>query len=104
MANLRRIWFADRPPVADRNPHRLGELVGRRWQAQQLWQAVGRLRGVAQEVIYLRYFLELSEAETADALGVPPGTVKSRLHRALGQLRQVIERDFPDLRELPEAG
>ncbi len=34
----------------------------------------------------LRFYLQLSELETAEALGVPPGTVKSRLSRALHQL------------------
>lgn len=67
--------------------------------ARRLREAVTRLRPLAQDVVYLRYFLELSEAETAEALGVPPGTVKSRLHRALAQLRQVIEADFPDLHD-----
>jgi RNA polymerase sigma-70 factor (ECF subfamily) len=38
-------------------------------------------------VIGYRYLLDLSEAETARALGVRPGTVKSRLSRALGRLR-----------------
>ena len=32
----------------------------------------------------------LSEAETAEALGMPRGTVKSRLSRALGRLRVVV--------------
>ena len=47
----------------------------------------------------MRYFLELSEAETADALGVAAGTVKSRLHRALARLRAVVADEFPALRE-----
>ena len=38
-------------------------------------------------VIGCRYLLSLSEAETAAALGVARGTVKSRLSRALGRLR-----------------
>jgi DNA-directed RNA polymerase specialized sigma24 family protein len=38
-------------------------------------------------VIACRYFLELSEEETAAALGWRRGTVKSRLSRALGRLR-----------------
>jgi RNA polymerase sigma-70 factor (ECF subfamily) len=42
----------------------------------------------------------LSEAETAEALGIAPGTVKSRLHRALHRLRQVIEADYPGLRDV----
>ncbi|MCO6453538.1 MAG: RNA polymerase sigma factor [Caldilineales bacterium] len=67
--------------------------------ADRLLQAIRHLRQVDQEVIYLRYYLEFSEAETADALGVARGTVKSRLHRALGRLRQVIEQEAPELRE-----
>lgn len=65
--------------------------------ARLLWQAVRRLRPSAQEIIYLRYFLELTEAETAEALAVKPGTVKSRLSRARTQLRDIIETDFPEL-------
>jgi RNA polymerase sigma-70 factor (ECF subfamily) len=42
-------------------------------------------------VIAYRYLFELSEAEMADALGVRPGTVKSRLSRALGRLRAELE-------------
>jgi len=67
------------------------------WEAQTVWQAVQRLSRSDQEIIYLRFFLELSVAETAAAANIAPGTVKSRLHRALNRLRQVIARDFPDL-------
>lgn len=68
-------------------------------EAHSLWQAVRRLSQPDQEIIYLRYFLDLSEAEAATALDVPSGTVKSRTHRALGRLRAVVEREFPTLRE-----
>jgi RNA polymerase sigma-70 factor (ECF subfamily) len=44
-----------------------------------------------REVIGLRYFLDLGEAEMAAALDVAPGTVKSRLARAMGRLRTVLE-------------
>ena len=71
-------------------------------ESARLWQAVQQLRPKAQEVVYLRYFLELSEAETAAALNVPVGTVKSRLHRALEQLKGVIEMDFVELKEVIE--
>jgi RNA polymerase sigma-70 factor (ECF subfamily) len=67
--------------------------------AQALWQAVQRLNQTDQEIIYLRYFLELSVIETAEAAGIAPGTVKSRLNRALHRLREVVDRDFPSLRE-----
>ncbi|MBE2222156.1 MAG: RNA polymerase sigma factor [Anaerolineae bacterium] len=66
--------------------------------AQLLWQAVRKLRPAAQEIIYLRFFLEMSEAETAVSLDIAPGTVKSRTHRALKQLREVIEAEFPELK------
>lgn len=71
----------------------------RKEEAQALWRAVARLKAPDREVIYLRYFLELPVEETAAVLQVAPGTVKSRLHRAMDRLRQVVERDFPVLRE-----
>jgi RNA polymerase sigma-70 factor (ECF subfamily) len=67
------------------------------WEAKTVWQAVQQLSRSDQEIIYLRFFLELSVAETADAAGIAPGTVKSRLHRALNRLRRVIAQEFPDL-------
>jgi RNA polymerase sigma factor (sigma-70 family) len=42
-------------------------------------------------VITSRYFLELSSEETAATLGIPEGTVKSRLSRALARLRDRVE-------------
>ena len=55
----------------------------RRW----LVEAVATLPERDREVIALRYFADLSEAETASALECPVGTVKSRLARAIGKLR-----------------
>src|SRR5713226_2482553 len=52
------------------------------------------VNGLNQEdrlVISSRFFLELSGEETAAALGIPEGTVKSRLSRALSRLRQQVE-------------
>lgn len=49
--------------------------------------ALERLEARDREVIACRYLLELSEAETAAALGCRVGTVKSRLSRALARLR-----------------
>jgi RNA polymerase sigma factor (sigma-70 family) len=52
--------------------------------------ALSRLRDDDRLVLGCRYLLELSEAETAAALGVPAGTVKSRTSRALERLRGVV--------------
>jgi RNA polymerase sigma factor (sigma-70 family) len=54
---------------------------------EQLVAAIERLREPDRLVIACRYFLDLSEAEMAEALAVRPGTVKSRLSRAMGRLR-----------------
>ena len=75
------------------------ERTGQKWEAETLWSAIKQLRPAEQEVVYLRYFLDLSEAEMAAALNVAPGTVKSRLHRAMSRLRLVVDEEYPALRE-----
>ena len=77
-----------------------GNPVAKRTEAELLWQAVARLKPKGREVVYLRFFLGLSESETAETLAIPPGTVKSRLHRALEQLRGIIQRDYPEMDEV----
>jgi RNA polymerase sigma factor (sigma-70 family) len=47
-----------------------------------------------RQVIACRYLLELSEAETAQTLGIRPGTVKSRLSRGLARLRRELPEGF----------
>ena len=60
---------------------------------RELLDAVASLAEPDREVIACRYFLELSERETAAVLGVRRGTVKSRLARALERLRRRMEGD-----------
>lgn len=56
----------------------------------ELAAALERLEPPHREVVLLRHVLELSEAETAAALGCRPGTVKSRLSRALARMREEL--------------
>ena len=53
--------------------------------------ALLRLGEEERRVVACRYLLELSEAETAAALAIPAGTVKSRLHRGLRRLRMDLD-------------
>ena len=73
----------------------LEEKSAQRMQASDLWKAVQSLNTPDQQIIYLRYFLDLSVAETAQALNVAEGTVKSRSSRALERLRGIIPQDLP---------
>ena len=72
-------------------------------EANELWRAVRQLDLPDQQIIYLRYFLDLPVSETAEALQIAEGTVKSRLSRALEKLRKIIHQDFPVLVEGREA-
>ena len=72
-------------------------------EADELWKAVKFLDEPDQQIIYLRFFLDMPIAETAEALNIAEGTVKSRLSRALEKLRNLIHRDFPALVEGREA-
>jgi RNA polymerase sigma-70 factor (ECF subfamily) len=69
-------------------------------ERERLLGAVMRLKEDDQRVIAYRYFLDLSEAETAEALGCPRGTVKSRLSRALGRVRATLADTGDERREV----
>lgn len=64
---------------------------GRVDDADQLAPALASLSDKLHEVVVLRLHAGFSVAETATALGVPEGTVKSRLARALDSLRTSLE-------------
>jgi RNA polymerase sigma-70 factor (sigma-E family) len=53
-----------------------------------LWDVVQTLPRKARAVVVLRYYEQLTEAETADVLGISVGTVKSQASRALAALRE----------------
>jgi RNA polymerase sigma-70 factor (ECF subfamily) len=59
-------------------------------QLDGLLLAMGRLSDDLRTVVILRFERDMSVAETATALGVPEGTIKSRTHAALKQLREYM--------------
>lgn len=71
--------------------------VDRRWLRALLRTTLGEMRAEEREVLVLAYDRELSQAEIADRLALPIGTVKSRTRRALARLRAYLA-DVPDLR------
>jgi RNA polymerase sigma-70 factor (ECF subfamily) len=60
-------------------------------RGRRLMTAVDGLPEHERVVVACRYLLELSEAETAAVMGIPPGTVKSRLSRAMARLRETVD-------------
>jgi len=58
---------------------------------ERLVAALGRLPRRQREVLTLRYYLDLSEAQIADALSISAGSVKAHAHRGLSALRSDVE-------------
>lgn len=60
-------------------------------ERRALLRALATIGDDHRQVVGCRYLLQLSVEETAAALGIPEGTVKSRLARALNRLRELME-------------
>ena len=85
-----------RLPVRQSVPDFADELVDRMYDAARLaavQRALGRLRRCEREVFFLCVWSGLDYAAAAEALGVPVGTVRSRLSRARDKLRKVVDTD-----------
>lgn len=68
----------------------VGQLVDGRRQLQRTVEAIKNLPDNMQKVIQVSMVMEGNYQDTAQSLGVPIGTVRSRLSRAREQLRQVV--------------
>jgi RNA polymerase sigma-70 factor (ECF subfamily) len=60
---------------------------------EQLERGVARLTPELRAVLVLHHYLDLPLPAVAATLGIPVGTAKSRLHRALGQVRAALDAD-----------
>jgi RNA polymerase sigma factor (sigma-70 family) len=67
--------------------------TGRLLDRDQLDRGFRRLDFDHRAVIVLYYYVGLRPEEAADVLGLPAGTVRSRLHRAMQQMRAALEAD-----------
>jgi RNA polymerase sigma-70 factor (sigma-E family) len=82
----RRRWNGEVP--TEQLPHRsAADRTAQVDDRDALWHALGRLPKRQRAVVVLRFYEDLTEAQTAEALGIAVGTVKSQTSRALAALR-----------------
>jgi RNA polymerase sigma-70 factor, ECF subfamily len=96
--NLVKDRWSRRPPVDEMDlgkfastAHSPEDEALARDRAARVRTLVARLPERLAEAILLRYFEELSEKEVAVRLGIPVGTVKSRVHHGLRKLKELEE-------------
>jgi RNA polymerase sigma-70 factor (sigma-E family) len=88
----RKAWKAEVPrdDLPDQSAAEPGAAVDERdW----LWTELQLLAPRQRAAIVLRYYEDLTEADTAEVLGVPVGTVKSMVSRGMDRLREELSRD-----------
>lgn len=82
----RRLWRLERPHAVVPDTPRANDQIAISDTVQAVWAALERLPRAQRDVVVLRYYADLSVADTAEALGISQGTVKSRCSRALAAL------------------
>lgn len=96
LVNTRTSWWRSRKldefPTEQLPETLVGDGAEQRADRSMLMRALGGLSPQQRGVVVLRYYEGLDTAETAQALGISTGTVKSTLHRALLRLREDLRR------------
>lgn len=64
-------------------------------ERDRMLRAVRQLPEKQASVLILRYYLDLSEAEIAETLGIARGSVKSHAHRGLAKLQKMLNDEAP---------
>ncbi|GAA1372918.1 SigE family RNA polymerase sigma factor [Catellatospora chokoriensis] len=106
MINEQISWWRRRParPVAQ-VPERAGpDEPGQVVERIALGQALATLTPRQRAVVVLRFYEDLSEADTAELMGCSVGTVKSQTHLALGHLRRALPRFAEQAGEYADSG
>lgn len=89
--NRARNSLRDNRRLVELDPETAAPSVGSPAGVGALWRAVAGLPTERREVVALRFALGLSIEEIAEVIEVPVGTAKSRLSRAMGDLRAALE-------------
>ncbi|MER7795529.1 SigE family RNA polymerase sigma factor [Streptomyces sp. NPDC097640] len=109
MINTRTEWWRarklDEVPTEQLPDARVEDGTEQHADRALLMDILGVLAPKQRSVVVLRHWEQMTTEETAEALGMSTGTVKSTLHRALARLRQELESRELDARALgrPEA-
>ncbi len=90
-----------RQPIGAAEPTDPAAVAVDRERSAVLLDAVRSLSERERAVVSCRYLLELTEAETAAILGLPVGTVKSRLSRSLRRLEAELEQRLSEREGVP---
>jgi RNA polymerase sigma-70 factor (sigma-E family) len=95
MINTRTEWWRSRRleevPTGDLPDASVDDGTEQRADREMLRDVMSVLAPKQREVVMLRHYRQLTTEETARALGMSTGTVKSTLHRALARLRHELE-------------
>ncbi|MET8350851.1 SigE family RNA polymerase sigma factor [Micromonospora sp. NPDC005206] len=92
----RRRWHGERPTEV--LPERAGvDEIEQQLDRDLLWRHLRELPNRQRAVLVLRYYEDMSEAQTAAMLNISPGTVKSQASRALSTLRRRMGAAAPEL-------
>ena len=90
LSGQRRRWTRERPTAGLPDRPGTDELTSSELRVV-IWRALSGLPARQRAVVVLRYFNDLTEAQTAEALQCSVGTVKSQASRALARLRSIPE-------------
>lgn len=100
MVNAHISWtrlLSSREQLFSEPPERAGEEDVHDLERLQMWGHLATLPARMRAVLVLRFYEDLSEAETARILGCSVGTIKSQTFRGLARLRRDLAESDPDL-------
>ena len=94
------ITSLDEATTSQINVKSLDEMVAEKLNQEKLYAAISELTEEQQQVIILKFLVNLSNAQIAKFLNKTEGGVKSLQHRALNSLQKILKGEMPDERQV----